>query len=113
MLISAVAAVIASLATAPEKDEILKKFYTSVRPWGFWKPVYEKVIRENPNFKRNTAFKRDMVNIAVGIVWQMTLVVTPVYMIIQNFKAMWISAFIMIITSLFLKVNWINKLEEN
>ncbi len=113
LLISAVAAVIASLATEPEKDDILKKFYTSVRPWGFWKPVYEKVIRENPNFKRNTAFKRDMVNIAVGIVWQMTLVVTPVYMIIQNFKAMWISVFILIVTSLFLKVNWINKLEEN
>jgi Na+/proline symporter len=113
LVLSASAAIIASYNTPPEDDDVLKSFYTTVRPWGFWKPVHDMVIEENPSFHKNTAFKRDMVNIAVGIIWQMTLVTTPVYMVIQNFKGMWISVFIFIATSVFLKRNWVNKLEEN
>lgn len=113
LILSGFAAVVASLLTAPENEEILKKFYSSVRPWGFWKPVHEMVILDNPNFKKNKAFKRDMLNVVVGIIWQMTLVVIPVYMIIKDFKSMWISILILVITSLFLKKNWINKLEKN
>jgi len=113
LLISAVAAVVASLLTEPEDENVLKDFYSTIRPWGFWKPVNEMVIQENQSFKKNKAFKRDMLNVVVGIIWQMTLVVIPVYLIIRNFKAMWISIFILIATSLFLKINWVNRLEEN
>ncbi|MBN1155821.1 Na+:solute symporter [candidate division KSB1 bacterium] len=111
-LISLAAAFIASYATAPEKDDILKKFYTSVRPWGFWKPIHEKVVAENPDFKKNNGFARDMLNVAVGIVWQITLVTIPVYLIIENFKGLWISIAVLIVTSVFLKYNWVNKLEN-
>ncbi len=113
LLISALASVLASYLTEPESDAILKKFYATVRPWGFWKPVHEMVLVENPGFIRNPGFRRDMLNVIVGIIWQMTLVTIPVYLVLQNFKAMWISVFILIITSTFLKFNWINKLEEN
>jgi len=111
-MISMIAAFVASYATGPEKDEILKKFYSTVRPWGFWKPVYEKVVAENPEFKKNKAFGRDMLNVAVGIVWQMTLVTIPVFLVIQHFKAMWISILVFVITVVFLKYNWYNKLEK-
>jgi solute:Na+ symporter, SSS family len=112
LLISAIACIVASYATPPENESILKKFYTSVRPWGFWKPVHQLVMTENPDFQKNRGFKRDMLNVAVGIAWQMTLVTIPVYLVFQNFKAMWISIFILVVTSVFLKLNWINKLEE-
>jgi len=112
LLISAIACIVASYATPPENESILKKFYTSVRPWGFWKPVLQLVLAENPDFQKNRGFKRDMLNVAVGIAWQMTLVTIPVYLVFQNFKAMWISIFILVVTSVFLKFNWLNKLEE-
>jgi Na+/proline symporter len=66
LIASTLAAIVTSIYTHPEDEETLKKFYTTVRPWGFWKPVHDRVIAENPDFKRNTNFKRDMVNIAVG-----------------------------------------------
>jgi len=113
LLLSGLTAVVVSLLTAPEDDQILKKFYSSVRPWGFWKPVHEMIVKENPGFKKNMAFKRDMLNVFVGIIWQMTLVVIPVYLIIKDFKSMWISILILVITSLFLKKNWIDKLERD
>ncbi len=113
LIISAIGCVVASLTTKAEEESVLKNFYKTVRPWGFWQPIHEKVVQENPAFQRNKAFKRDMLNVAVGIVWQMSLVVIPVYLIIRNMKAMWISVFILIVTSVFLKKNWIDKLEED
>jgi len=113
VLLSSIGCVVASLLTEPDEESVLKKFYTSVRPWGFWRPVYEKVIRDNPGFKRNTNFKRDMVNIAVGIIWQLMLVVIPIYMIIKEAKAFAATVLILIATSIFLKKNWINKLEDD
>jgi solute:Na+ symporter, SSS family len=43
LLISVAASIIGTLMTAPEKDEVLIDFYKKVRPWGLWRPIYEKV----------------------------------------------------------------------
>ena len=113
LLISAAACVAASLMSDPEEDAVLAEFYRKVRPWGFWSPVRRKVIAEDAGFQSNRAFGRDMLNIAVGMIWQMTLVLIPVYLVFKNFKAMWISIFILVLTSLFLKWNWYDKLEKD
>ena len=107
---STVACVLGSLYTKPDDDEVLKKFYSQVRPWGFWKPIHDKVVKENPQFKKNTDFKRDMVNIVVGIIWQICLIALPIYIIIKE-EVPAITAFIILfITSLVLKKNWLDKL---
>ncbi len=113
LLISTGASIIASLLTSPEDEKILKSFYRSVRPWGFWTPVYQKVILDTPDFKPNRAFKRDMINVVIGIIWQMTLIVIPVYLVIREIKAMWIAIGILVVTSVILKKNWYDQLEEN
>lgn len=111
--ISAVTAVLVSLWTKPDDIEVLKKFYKQVRPWGFWGPIRDMVCAEDPSFKPNTNFKRDMVNCAVGIVWQTTLVLIPIYLVIKSFRNMWISIAVFVVTSILLKIHWYNKLEEN
>jgi SSS family solute:Na+ symporter len=112
LLISTAASIIGTLLTAPEKDEVLMDFYKKVRPWGLWKPVYEKVKKEDPDFQKNKDFSRDMVNVVVGIIWQMTFVMIPIYFIIKQFTGMWISIGVLAVTSTFLKFNWYNKLEK-
>jgi hypothetical protein len=111
--ISAATAIIVSLLTKPDDIEVLKKFYKQVRPWGCWGPIRQMVMAEDPSFRPNTNFKRDMVNVAVGIVWQTTLVLIPIYLVIKSFREMWISIAVLVATSIFLKFNWYNKLEEN
>ncbi|OHB58725.1 MAG: sodium:solute symporter [Planctomycetes bacterium GWF2_42_9] len=113
LIISAIASVVVSLMTEPEDSEVLKKFYTTIRPWGFWKPIYKKVIIDEPLFKRNTDFKRDMANVAVGIIWQFTLSLMTIYFVIKEFKSMFITAAVTIATSIFLYFNWYKKLEKN
>ena len=68
---------------------------------------------EVPGFEPNKAFKRDIVNVAVGILWQMTLIVIPVYLVIRELSALWISILLLVLTSMFLKKNWYDKLVEN
>ncbi len=110
--ISVVGSIIATLVTKPEKDEVLIDFYTRVRPWGFWNPVYEKVKEQQPDFKKNDKFLHDMINVVVGIVWQMSMLVMPVYLVLQNFRNFAFGLVIWLITSVFLKFNWWNKLED-
>jgi SSS family solute:Na+ symporter len=112
LVFSGLASIIVSLITKPEEMEVLEKFYRQIRPWGFWKPIYESIKKREPNFERNKNFKRDAINVIVGTIWQMSLVTIPIYLIIREFGAMWVSAAILAATSVFLKKNWYNKLES-
>ncbi|MFA5292297.1 MAG: sodium:solute symporter family protein [Phycisphaerae bacterium] len=113
LAISLAASIIGSLVTPTEDEETLKKFYKQVRPWGFWEPIKAMVISENPDFVPNKNFGRDMINVAVGMVWQLTFTLAPIYLVIKNFRAMTISVIAMIITSIFMKLNWYDKLDKD
>jgi len=112
LLISSVGCVAGSLLTDPDNEEVLKEFYSSVRPWGFWEPIYQKVLAENPAFKKNRNFKRDMMNCSVGIAWQMSMVVMPIYLVIREFTSLSIAFVVFAATTVFLKIYWYDKLEE-
>jgi len=90
---------------------VLKKFYTLVRPWGFWKPIYEKVKLENPDFQKNNDFGRDCFNIIVGLIWQITLIALPMYIVIKQQAGIIYTAIALIISSIILKKNWLNKIK--
>ena len=100
------------LLTKPEDEEVLKKFYSQTRPWGFWKPIAEKVMAEDANFKVNKDFGRDMFNIVVGIIWQMTLVVIPVFLVIRGYTGLAVSIAVFILCTVLLKKFWWNRLED-
>jgi solute:Na+ symporter, SSS family len=90
----------------------LKKFYRTVRPWGFWKPIHDKVVQDDPSFERNKNFKRDMFNVGTGIIWQTCLTVLPVYIIIREQTPMFTTIGILLVTTLILKKNWYDKLAD-
>ncbi|MBN1359334.1 MAG: Na+:solute symporter [Sedimentisphaerales bacterium] len=112
LAISLAASVIATLLTKADDEEVLKRFYKQVRPWGFWGPIRAKVMQEDPSFRPNTAFGRDMTNVAVGIVWQLTLVLVPTYLLIRSYRNLGITIAVLIVTSIFLRFNWYDKLEN-
>jgi len=111
--VSTAASIVVSLLTKPEDEKVLKDFYSSVRPWGFWEPIKQKVLAENPNFRPNKNFSRDMVNVAVGIVWQTTFILIAIYLVLRMFRPLAICAGLLAATSIFLKFNWFNKLEND
>ena len=111
LVFSTIGCIAGSLLTPPDEDEVLKKFYIRVRPWGFWKPIYEKVKLDNPDFQRNMDFGRDCFNIAIGLIWQITLIALPMYIVIKKQSGIVYTTIVLIITSVILKKNWLDKLK--
>ncbi len=112
LILSLIGCFAGTLLTKPDEEEVLKDFYRRVRPWGIWGPIYRKVLAEDPGFKRNTDFMRDMFNVAVGIVWQVALVVLPMYVVIWELKRAAITLAIVLATSAILKFTWYDHLER-
>jgi len=112
MGISLVGCLLGTYLTKPTDQETLKSFYRNVRPWGFWGPIRRQVEAEDPGFRRNTNFRRDMVNVVAGVIWQTALVVLPIYFVLMRWTPVAITAVIVAVTMIFLKKNWYDKLEK-
>jgi Na+/proline symporter len=112
LVISVAGCLLGTFLTRPDEDAVLKDFYRRVRPWGFWGPVLKMVLAEDPGFKRNKDFPRDMFNIVVGIVWQIALVALPLYIVIQEFQRAAMTLAVILGTSAILKFTWYDHLAE-
>lgn len=110
---SAITSVVVSLLTKPDDDATLMKFYRQVRPWGFWQPVCEKLLRDDPQFRKNTHAARDLSNVAIGIVWQTSLVLIPVFLIVFRWTSMWVAVVVAVVTTFLLKRNWYDTLDQD
>jgi SSS family solute:Na+ symporter len=91
---------------------VLKEFYKRVRPWGFWGPVQEKVMKEDPAFVRNKDFPRDMFNIVVGTVWQCCFILLAMYLVTRSFRNALITFVLLGVTCFILKKSWYDHLPQ-
>ena len=96
----------------PTDMQTLKSFYKSVRPWGWWKPVYQELINEGQSIQKNTDFWKDMLNCVIGIVWQSSMIVLPIYFVIRDHPKTIIALTVFIITSITLKYTWLDKVRK-
>ena len=99
-------------AAPPTEMTVLKSFYTTVRPWGFWKRVHDEVVSENPRFEPNKRFKLDMFNVLLGIIAQCCLTILPMYVVLWMKLPLLITVVVLMIIILVLKKTWWDKLEN-
>ena len=111
LIVSGIAGISGSLMTAPDDEKTLEEFYKNVRPWGFWKPILKKIQSSDANVRKNDNFYRDMFNIFIGIVWQINMVLVPIYLLVYEYTAFTVSLILVIGTTLILKKNWYDKLD--
>lgn len=109
---SIIGCIVGTYSAPPTEESVLKTFYSTVRPWGFWKPIHEKVLADNPNFKENTTLKRDMFNIFIGTVAQTALVFLPMYIIFRQSTPIYIVTAVLVVCIFLLKKFWWDTLEE-
>lgn len=111
-LLSIAGCIIGTYTAPPTDKEVLKKFYSTVRPWGFWKPVHKEVMMENPSFVPNKRFKLDMFNVVLGIIAQCCLTILPMYVVLWLKLPLLVTIAILLVIVLILKKTWWNKLEN-
>lgn len=112
LVVSIIGCIVGTYIGEPTDDETLMNFYIRIRPWGFWGPVIRKVEARYPQVTRNKSFKRDMFNVAIGIVWQSCLTLIPMYIVIKEGFPLVTSIIILLITTLILKKNWYDKMNR-
>lgn len=112
LLISLAGAMLGTFLTPPTDEKTLKEFYSNVRPWGFWGPIKQKVMAEDPAFEPNKNFKRDMFNVVIGTIAQTALVALPIYIVLKETLPIWITIIITVICGFILKKTWWDTLPE-
>ncbi len=111
-LISIIGCIVGTYSAPPTDEEILKKFYKQVRPWGFWKPVHDQVMVEDSAFVPNKRFKLDMFNVVLGIIGQTCLTILPMYFILWMKLPLLVTILLLAVIIFILKKTWWNKLED-
>ncbi len=111
-LISIAGCLLGTYSAPPTETAVLKNFYRTVRPWGFWKPIHQLVVNDDPSFVANKRFKLDVFNVALGIIAQLCLTILPMYVVLWMKLPLLVTVIILAVIMIILKKTWWNKLED-
>jgi len=106
LVASTIAAIVGTFLKPPTDEETLKSFYKNVKPWGFWKPIHEKVVAEDPSFEGNKNLGRDIFNVVLGTIAQTALVIFPIYIVLKKVVPMGIALAIITVCFIIMKKTW-------
>ncbi len=110
--VSLLGSFIGTWLTPATNMETLKSFYSSVKPWGWWNPVYKVLKAEDASFTKNNNFISDMANCVIGVIWQSSMIVLPIYFMVRDYpKTLW-ALLVFVITSIILKFTWLDKVKK-
>ncbi|WP_295668183.1 sodium:solute symporter family protein [uncultured Mucilaginibacter sp.] len=110
--LSMAGSIIGSYAFPPTDQSVLKSFYKNVRPWGFWGPVKDAVLAEDPSFQPNKNFKLNMFNVVIGTAAQCCLTILPMYLVLSQKMPLLITVGILAVIIIILKKTWWDKLKD-
>ncbi|MEL7147670.1 MAG: sodium:solute symporter, partial [Bacteroidota bacterium] len=112
LISSLIGCLVGTYSAPPVEAATLQSFYSKVRPWGFWKPVYEQLNAQNPAITPNKDFIKDMVNVLIGIVVQTLLVILPMYLIFKQMIPFWSLLIVLAVGVFLLKKRWWDQLDH-
>ncbi|MDD2764850.1 MAG: hypothetical protein PHE83_12845 [Opitutaceae bacterium] len=77
-----------SLLTSPTPMPVLRHFYRTTRPFGWWRPLRQEfqgaeraaIDREN---------RRDIATVPFALLWQVTLFLLPMQLVIKSYQSFW------------------------
>jgi Na+/proline symporter len=111
-IVSLIGSFVGTFSSEPTDMKTLKSFYRTVRPWGWWGPVFNELKKEENTLNKNTDFWSDMFNCVIGVIWQSSMIVIPIYFVIRDYPKGYIALMVFAITSLILKFTWLDKVKQ-
>lgn len=109
---SLIGSFLGTFLTKPTDMVTLKAFYKNVKPWGWWEPVYQELKAEDSSFTRNNDFWLDMFNVFIGIIWQSSMILLPIYFVFRDYPKTGIVFLVFAVTSLILKFTWLDRVRR-
>jgi solute:Na+ symporter, SSS family len=84
-VLSTAITIVVSLLTQPTDIHTLKVFYRKVQPAGAWGPARRAVLAEEPDFKKQSPFSRDIFNTVVALIGITSLYISTLYLVLHRF----------------------------
>ena len=94
--VSLVATILGTYLTEPTDENVLRHFYETTRPFGLWKPCREK-LNPAPRESMMQEHRNDLLAIPFVLVWQVTLFLLPMQLMIRSYADSRITFLIFII----------------
>lgn len=110
--LSLAGSIIGTYASPPTDMAVLKSFYSTVRPWGFWEPVKQSVLKDDPTFQPNKNFKLNMFNVVIGTLAQCALTILPMYLVLRQKMPLLVTLGVLAVIIMILKKTWWDKLKD-
>ncbi|MHC4441203.1 MAG: sodium:solute symporter family transporter [Planctomycetota bacterium] len=107
--ISFIGLLIGTYATAPTADKVLDHFYRTTRPFGLWGP-YKKRLNPDERKAVNSEHFYDIISLPIGLLWQVTLFLVPMQLIIRSWTSFWITLPIFVACQIALYFTWYKQL---
>lgn len=112
IVIQLTACVLGSYAAPPTDSATLVSFYTTVRPWGLWKPVRDMARQTQPDIVANPNFRINMFNVALGIMGQILLTLLPMYLILSKWTELIVVIALLLVIVLTMRKTWWKRLSD-
>ena len=104
-VISFVPSVIVSLLSKPTEMKVLTDFYSRIHPAGFWGPVKNALLTENPKFKKEP-FGLDFISGIIAAIGFHALYLVSTYICTKQWSLVILSFVVMAICSFLLYFTW-------
>lgn len=112
IIIQLIACIVGSYMAPPTNPETLVAFYKTVRPWGFWKPIHDVALAQEPGLEKNKNFKINMLNVGLGIAGQILLTLLPMYLILSYWYALGTVLALLAIIVFVMRKTWWQRLSD-
>jgi len=103
--------VIATYLSKPTEESVLLEFYKRTRPFGFWKPVRQKLAAEKLE-EINKENRRDILSTFFAVPWQVVLFLTGMAVIMKRWDEFAWLLVLLVALSTGLYFNWFRHLSQ-
>ena len=111
MAIGFAGSIFGTYVTKPTDRKVLEHFYQTTRPFGWWKPLKD-CLPEDVQQRMKKEHFYDVLSLPFAIVWQVTLFLLPMQLIIRSWNAFFITLVIFAISLVGLYFFWYRQLPE-
>ena len=113
VLASLIISVSMGLIFKPTDQEVLIKFYSRVKPFGFWSPIRKAAVEQGIMEANNREPFWDAANGLIIPVFQFALALVPFYLFLRNWNQFWLWIGVTATVGLVLYFTWYKKLPGN
>ncbi len=101
--------IIGTFTTPPTPENVLDNFYQITQPFGFWKPMRDKLsFPQQAKIKQEN--QRDIIAICIAVPWQLVLFLTGMLLVTKQWEQFGLLLLILIVLSIALYFTWFRHL---